>query len=80
MNHIQTEPGYLTYFTSEHTYPFSYTGIGASMEGSTTQKWVHYYHLSANQQGDVIYRLCGSRLYTSTTMLWDLLPLGILPN
>ena len=80
MDNIQMEPGFLTSFTSTRTDSFRYIGIGASMEGSTTQTFVHYYHLSVNPQGNVVYRWCGSRTYTSTTIFWTLQRPGILPN
>ena len=79
MNNVQMEPGFLTSFTTTRIYPFRHIGIGLSMEGSTTEDFVQYYHLSVNPQGNVVYRGIGSRIYTSTTVFWILQRPGILP-
>ena len=80
MDIVQMEPGFLTSFTTTRTYSFRQVVAGASMEGITTQTLVRYYHLSVNVHGNVIYRWCGSRTYTTTTVIWTLQRPGILPN
>ena len=50
------------------------------MLGITTRTVVPYYHLSVDDHREVIYRWCGSREYTATTIIWTIQQTRLIPD